>query len=203
MLTLIAKLQTNVFAQKILRKKVNKIINDTSVNPIKNNLVFFSANTIQYFILENSPASKILNLSSINNKSVGINNIQEAIAAWDSEHLILLTKQKYLLYNLVNSAVIERNDWTGLPNKWKGQLDAVCYWKKEIFAFFYGNEYVLYNRNENSYETLGLVQNWMGWPAIWKNYSTVINFGNGTLYFFKDDQHLRLEVESQIIKGPF
>ena len=130
------------------------------------------------------------------------NDIQAA-AAWDTEHLILFTNKNYLLYNLPTSTIIDSNTWKGLPSNWKGKLDAVCYWKNESLIFFFRDEYIIFNRESNSYEPLGLIKNWSGWPSNWKRFSTVINIGNGILYFFNDNQHLRLDINTQTFEGPF
>jgi len=200
--SLVTLLQSNVFTASITSRINTTKTNAVPFNSSKNNIVYFSSNTIHYYTLDERNIEAAFTLNGINNVPLKAKGIVAKLA-WDTEHLILFTDQYYLLFNLPNSIIVETNSWTGLPAKWNGKLDAVSYWNEESFIFFYTNEYIVYDRSQNDYGEVGLLQNWKGWPKDWDNFSTIVNIGNGILYFFKDNQFLSYDIETQSFEGPF
>ncbi len=85
--------------------------------------------------------------------------------------------------------------WSGLP---AGPIDAVVNWGDNRVYFFVGANYyrwnMLLNRVDAGYPK-PITGNWSGFAGTGfeNGFDDAVNWGNGKVYFFKDDKYLRMD----------
>jgi hypothetical protein len=91
---------------------------------------------------------------------------------------------------------INEQTWPGL--KWTDGVDAAVNWGNGKIFFFKGGEYIRYDisagRADYGYPKLINARNWPG--MIWTDgIDDVVNWGNGKVYFFKDYEYIRYDIQ--------
>lgn len=129
-----------------------------------------------------------------------------ATASWDNEYVYFLHTPEYASYNMEKELVegspepIER--FNGWPPSWRDRVDAALYWGFHLGEgstkayFFRDDEYIRYDLKSNQVDPGGpekIARWWNGWPAHWTQVWAAIDWGNGKVYFFTEEEYLRYD----------
>jgi Hemopexin/Papain family cysteine protease len=95
-------------------------------------------------------------------------------------------------------------NWPGFPAAWASGFDAAINWGNGKVYFFKGNEYLRYDiahdKVDENYPRPLNAANWPHWPAAWNSgINAAVNWGNGKVYFFKENQYLRYDIAADMV----
>ena len=130
-------------------------------------------------------------------------NLDSAIN-WGDGHAYFFKGARYLRYNIATDRVdvgpveISRY-WTNLPAEFQSDIKAAVNWGDGHAYFFKGSRYLRYNIANNTVDVgpVEIARNWTNLPAEFQNnLDTVVNWGDGHVYFFKGSRYLRYNIAS-------
>ncbi|MFG3118938.1 phage tail tip lysozyme [Streptomyces sp. NPDC048197] len=135
----------------------------------------------------------------------------DATINWGDGHAYFFKDDRYLRYDIGSDSVdvgpteISRF-WPALPAEFQSDLDATINWGDGHAYFFKGDRYLRYNIKSDSVD-VGPTEVSRFWPALPAEFQskldTIINWGDGHAYFFKDDRYLRYNIGSDSVDvGP-
>ena len=95
--------------------------------------------------------------------------------------------------------------WTGLPEQFHDGLDAALNWGDGKAYFFRGSEYVRVDIATGAVETeaRSIAEFWNGMADVGfdSDLHAAVNYGNGTVYFFKGESYASYGVTSDKVEG--
>lgn len=90
-----------------------------------------------------------------------------------------------------------------LPADFQSDIDAALNWGNGHAYLFKGARYVRYNIALDTVDVgpVDISTHWTTLPAAWqRDLDAAVNWGNGTAYFFKDDQVLEMEIATEAVR---
>jgi hypothetical protein len=132
-------------------------------------------------------------------------NIKSAVA-WPNGKAYLFQDETYSRYNF-STGTLEQSELS-IQQNWPGlrpyRPDALVYWGFGKAYAFYGDAYVRYNLGTDGGSEgadpeylppntpVKIAGNWAG---LWADrVDAAVNWGNGKMYFFRDDQYMRYDI---------
>jgi hypothetical protein len=126
----------------------------------------------------------------------------DAAVNWGNGTIYIFKDGQYLRYDIVGDGKASAprpiaGNW-GFPASWSSGIDAGINWGDGKIYFFKGSEYLRYDVAAEAVDDgfpRPIAGNWPGFPASWSSgIDSAVNWGNGTIYLFKDGQYLRYDV---------
>ncbi|MEO8075462.1 MAG: hemopexin repeat-containing protein, partial [Acidobacteriota bacterium] len=135
----------------------------------------------------------------------------DAAVNWGDGHAYFFKGPNYVRYNIatdrvdVGPAAIGSN-WPALPTDFQSGLGAVVNWGDGHAYFFKGPNYLRYVIATNVVDVgpVAISRYWTSLPADFQsNLDSVVNWGNGHVYFFKGPNYIRYVIKSETVDvGP-
>ena len=158
---------------------------DATITMADENIYFFKDNKIVAFGEEKGTVLS----ASISEWPSNWQGISAALQ-WDTETGFLFSGTSYLTLDLVNKVITGGDIWPGLPVHWSDQIDAVVDWSPSEVYFFFGSEFIAYDKNTQEYTEPNSLNSW-GLPNNWANsIDAALNGGEGNIYFFKGGEYI-------------
>ena len=95
-----------------------------------------------------------------------------------------------------------RKIWPSLPPEWSS-CDAVLNYGRGLIYFFKGQKFVRYNilsnsvdwgEDDNGQPGYHIAKYLQGFPAHWPKVDAAVNYGNGRIYLFYQDEYARYDI---------
>ena len=125
-----------------------------------------------------------------------------AAVLWSSSTVLLFNGENYVSLNINDATLSGAKRFPGLPKNWNGRLDAAVNWNGDLY-FFAGGQYAKYAKKQKSFIEYEMMRKWNGWADIWsEGAQSVLNIGDGYLYFFNDGECLVFNALNNSFQSP-
>lgn len=130
----------------------------------------------------------------------------DAVVNWPDGYVYFFKGPRYVRWDATNDTVDASfyphdtaDTWTALPASFAAGMDAAVNWGDGRVFFFKGPKYVRYDIEgdivDHNIYPRDISEGWSDFPAAFKQgVDAVVNWGNGSAYFFKGGSYLNYDV---------
>ncbi|MBR1217225.1 hypothetical protein JQ557_04430 [Bradyrhizobium sp. U87765 SZCCT0131] len=132
--------------------------------------------------------------------SAGIN----AAVDWGNGKAYFFSGREYLRFDIAADKADGgyprpiAGNWNGFAATWSSGIDAAVKWSAGKVYFFRGSEYLRFDVTTEKVDEgfpRPIAGNWPGFPHDWSSgIDAAVNWGDGTIYFFRGDRYVRYDV---------
>ena len=160
--------------------------------PSSNMLMLFKSSQMAFYPLTQAGTElEWLTVQGLDQVTAAVNNGQDELLLFDGSYYVRFRPSTGTLLS-------DWELWPNLPQDWRSKVTAAFNWDVNSMILLNGDQYVIYDFEQQAYTGSGSVSAWPGWPQYWTTtVDAAVNLGDGFIYFFSKGEVAPYQIQEQ------